>query len=329
MDLGLWWRDLRSGAAHRLTSGVGEYTEPSVSADGRRVVATVLDARQSLVRIRVDGSEPPTLEPITDGFTGDFDPLWSPDRTRLVFSSSRTGAQNLWWMRGDLTAPSPLTVGNAMDVRPSFSRDGQQLAFVSDRGNQLGIWTMAAENGTPRLVAATRILDGVSWSPDGQRLVAAIPGPTEPSLITIGVSDGKIERLTTPAGATAPAWSPGDDVIAYLEPKGPPAGTRLRFVTGGGHPRVDFIAPDEPTAFGNGLLAWSADGRKIAVVSLPGASTGSLWIADVAAPPRWRKILDLPAGVHLRGVTWSQDGSELIVGVIRWSGDIILAERTQ
>ena len=326
VELGLWWRDLRTGAAQRLTSGVGEYTEPSVSADGRRVVATVVDARQNLARVRTGSGEPATLEAITDGFSGDFDPVWSPDRARLVFSSSRTGARNLWWMRNGFTDPTPLTVGSAMDVRPAFSRDGTQMAFLSDRGGQWGVWTMAAENGTPRLIAHVGLLDGVSWSPDGRRLVGAIAGPAQPRLVTMDVNDGALAPLGTPAGASAAAWSPVDDLIAYLEPSGG-RGTRLRFVTGDGHARPDIVAPGEPTQFGNGLVSWSADGRRVAVAGLPGVYLGSIWIAEIGTPPVWKKVIDLPPGTLMRGMSWSGDGSELIVGVIRLSGDIILAER--
>jgi eukaryotic-like serine/threonine-protein kinase len=327
VDLGLWWRELRTGTAHRLTSGIGEYTEPSLSADGRRLVAVVLDARQNLARIRVGGKAPATLEPITDGYTGDFDPVWSPDRQQLVFTSSRTGTQNLWRMTRDLTRPEPLTAGNALDLRPSFSRDGRQVAFISDRGGRVGVWAMAAENGTPRSVAPVVLLDGVSWSPDGQRLVAAVPGAEKPGLITIGVADGKIAPLATPEGASAPAWSPTDDLIAYLSLAGQANGTRLRFVTGDGRDRPDFVSPSEPSQFGNGIVSWSADGKRLAVAGLPGVTTGSIWIAALGAPPTWQKLIDLPAGVHVRGMTWSQDGGELIVGVMRTSGDIVLAER--
>jgi Tol biopolymer transport system component len=290
-------------------------------------VATVLDARQNLARIQLNSQDPPRLEPVTDGFTGDLDPAWSPDRSRLVFSSSRSGVQNLWSMRQNLTAPVPLTVGTAMDTRPSFSRDGQQIAFISDRGGHLGIWAMATDNGTPRLVTPAVLLDGVSWSPDGGRLVAAVPGASQPRLITIRVNDGKIEPLPTPSSASAPSWSPVEDLIAYLEPRGAGLGTRLRFVTGDGRTRPDLVSPGEPALFGNGLLSWAADGKRLAVVGLPGTSTGSVWVATVGVPVSWKKVTDLPAGVHLRGVTWSADGSELIVGVVRWSGDIILAER--
>jgi len=61
---------------------------------------------------------------------------------------------------------------------------------------------------------------------------------------------------------------------------------------------------------------------------LPGGGDGSLWIVDPASPKPYHKLLDLPAGVFTRGITWSSDGKSLIVGTYRWSGDIFLAERS-
>ena len=40
----------------------------------------------------------------------------------------------------------------------------------------------------------------------------------------------------------------------------------------------------------------------------------------------YRKLLDLPGGVRLRGITWSRDGSSIVVGRVQRSGDIFLAE---
>ena len=54
----------------------------------------------------------------------------------------------------------------------------------------------------------------------------------------------------------------------------------------------------------------------------------ALWIVDPASPKPYRKLLDLPAGVFTRGITWSSDGKSLILGTYRWSGDIFLAERS-
>ena len=168
VDLGLWWRDFRTGRDHRLTTGVGEYGAPAVTPDGRRLVATAVDARQSLMRARVAFDKPVALEPLTDGFTGDLDPSWSLDGNRLLFSSSRNGNRHIWAAAANLAQPTPLTSGAALDERPAFSPDGQQVAFVSDRGGRRGIWLVGADGGAPRLVLAADVLDTVSWSPDGR-----------------------------------------------------------------------------------------------------------------------------------------------------------------
>ncbi len=162
VDLSLWWRDFRTGLDHRLTTGVGEYGAPSVTPDGRRLVATSVDARQRLVRAQVVFDRPIELEPLTDGFTGDFDPSWSRDGQRLLFSSSRDGNRHIWTAAGNLTQPTPLTSGPALDDRPVFSPDGQQVAFVSDRGGRRGIWVVSAEGGAPRLVLVADVLDTLS-----------------------------------------------------------------------------------------------------------------------------------------------------------------------
>jgi eukaryotic-like serine/threonine-protein kinase len=328
VDLSLWWKDLSSGRDYRLTTGVGEYSSPSVSADGRRLVGTVVEVRQSLQRVAVAFDRPIKLEPLTDGFSGDVDPAWSPDGTHLVFSSSRTGNRTLWTARGDLTQPAPLTSDIALDERPVYSPDGQQIAFVSDRGGRRGIWRVSTESGAPQLIAAADVIDTISWSPDGRRLVFSTPVGDAPGLMTMDVATGQTARVPTAAAATAPAWSPRDDVIAYIEPRGGTVGAFVQFVTSNGQAIHDRVAAPEKLTFGNGFVSWSPDGRRLAAVSLPGAFSGSIWIIEPEGATPFRKLVDLTAGVFLRGVTWSRDGSSLIVGRIQWAGDIFFVERS-
>jgi Tol biopolymer transport system component/tRNA A-37 threonylcarbamoyl transferase component Bud32 len=327
-DLSLWRRDLTTGRDYRLTSGVGDYSEPSLSADGTRLVGTVTEVRQSLERVPVTFDRSATLEPLTDGLSGDFDPVWSPDGGRLVFSSSRTGHRTLWSARDRLAQPAPLTSGAAFDERPAYSPDGRQIAFVSDRGGHRGIWVVNVEGGTPRFVASADVVDTISWSPDGRRLVYATPVGDAPGLRIMTVADGQTIRLPTNAAAVGPAWSPREDVIAFIEPRGGGLGAYVQLVRPDGQPvtphRLD--GPDAPR-IGNGFVAWSADGRRLAAASLPGASAGSIWIVEPANPVPYRKLMDLPAGVFLRGATWARDGSSLVVGRVRWMGDIFLAEK--
>ena len=111
------------------------------------------------------------FEPLTDGYSGDIDPVWSPDGSRLVFSTSRTGNRTLWSAGSRMKRSSPLTSGVAIDERPAFSPDGRQIAFVSDRSGRRGVWVVSVDGGSPRLVAHADVVETLSWSPDGRRLV--------------------------------------------------------------------------------------------------------------------------------------------------------------
>ncbi len=329
VDLSVWWRDLKTGRDVRLTSGVGEYTHPSLSADGQRLVGTVIESRQTLERMAVTPNQSVTFEPLSDGYTGDIDPVWSPDGSRLVFSTSRTGNRTLWSVRATLMQPAPITTGVAFDERPAFSPDGQRIAFVSDRGGRRGIWMVNADGGTPRLIAHADVVDTISWSPDGTRVVYATMMEDAPGLMIMNVSDGKTTRLPTPRAATAPSWS-RDDVIAFVEPRGGNLGAYVQLIRpdGGPVPSQPLDGPTNPV-IANGFPVWSPDGKRLAAVALPGAARGSIWVVEPNNPVPYKKLADLPTGVFLRGLTWAPDSSSFIVGRYRWAGDIFLAERSK
>ncbi len=220
VDLGLWWKPLGAAAdaARKLTIGVGEYAEPNLSADGTRLVATLIDSRQALISIPAGPSEFAVDRALTlTGDTGDVAPAVSSDGRRLVFSSTRSGNRNLWIARVDGTEPRPLTSGDAIDDWPVFSPDGGQIAFVSDRGGDRGIWLINADGGSLRLVAKAAVLDTISWSRDGQRIVYAEPGDEAPRLSVVTAGSGRVTPPPTPGPASGPVWSPTSDIIAYIE----------------------------------------------------------------------------------------------------------------
>lgn len=327
VDLGLWWRDLSTGRDYRVINGVGEYAAPSVSADGSRLAAAVITARQYLAQVNLDASTTPALAPLTDPSSGDLDPVWSPDGTRIAFSSLRSGNSNIWIARPDLTSATPIASDTAIDERPVYSPDGREIAFVSDRGGRRGVWLVNADGGAPRPLTATEVVGNLSWSRDGTRLVAAAPAGETIGLVTISRSDGTVRPLPVKGAATSPVWSPREDVIAYLETQ-VGGGTVVRLVDPSGNPKP-FPQPDTPTWFSNGFVAWSPDGRRLAGVSLPGTTAGSIFVIDPSAAAPYKKILDLPATTLLRGLAWTPDGSALTVGVVTRSGDIVLAERAR
>ena len=235
VDLALWWRPFDGSEPTRLTTGVGEYAETSMTADGQTMISSLVQSRQALTAL-FHLRAAPRRKPITSGSTGDFDPTLSPDGTRLVFSSSRSGFQNLWTSGPDGTMARALTSGNAFDEQPAFSPDGTRLAFVSDRGGRRSIWTMSADGGIPERLVDADVVDRLVWSRDGRRIVFAVTGDT-PTLQSVSVADGTIQPVRTPGPAVTPIGFVGD-ALGYLEPFPGGARTpnlnRVAFVREGG-----------------------------------------------------------------------------------------------
>jgi Tol biopolymer transport system component len=101
---------------------------------------------------------------------GDFFPQYSPDGEKIVYSSARTGYQEIWISDHDGTKPRQITFLEAQVTNsPSWSPDGQQIAFQSTKEGSYDIYTVSVEGGPPhRVTTETSGELGPSWSRDGQ-----------------------------------------------------------------------------------------------------------------------------------------------------------------
>jgi len=185
---------------------------------------------------------------------------------------------------------------------------------------------VSRDGGTPRLVGPAAVTDTLTWSPDGTRIAFSEGSDSGPQLWMMSVSDGKRTRIPTPDVASAPAWSPTDNVIAYIRPPIPrdPQAFRLAFVTPDGLPQFEGLAPTmQPN---NGSLAWSPDGRRLALVSVLANAPATVWIVELDGRPPQR-LAALPSGPFLRGATWASDSSAVFVGLYDWMSDIVLFDQ--
>jgi len=87
-----------------------------------------------------DGSD---ARPLLDSKDSDYDPVWAPDGSSIVFTSDRAGSADLFRVRPDGTDLERLSTDPAYDDQAAFSPDGKQLVFVSTRGGGTArLWTM-------------------------------------------------------------------------------------------------------------------------------------------------------------------------------------------
>jgi len=217
-ELALWWMPF-GGSPVRLTTGVGEYAEARLSPDKRTMVAAVYQDRRSLNLLSIaEGTASATTE-LTQGSTGDLDPVVAPRGDRLAFSSTRSGNRHIWTSRLDGTDARELTTGDAVDERPTWSPDSSTIGFVSSRGTSRAIWLVGADGSGVREVIEAQVIDSITWSPDGSELAYSVPAGEQPGLFRVRVNGGQPVRVATPEGATSPNWSASRNLIALSKEK--------------------------------------------------------------------------------------------------------------
>ena len=277
--------------------------------------------------------KPLSPETLVYGFTPASDPQVAPDGRRIVYNlaavskETKKGSNQIWICDIDGANKRRLTFSGERNRGARWSPDGTHIAFVSDRGGERGIWLINGEGGSPHLLVRAQVLDTISWSPDGTRIVYAEPGEDAPRLSIVNVATGGVSPLHTRGPASGPAWSPTADLIAYIESQtrvNAPAVVTVQFVDGAGRPQA--IQVFQPQNNGNGILAWQPGGRTLAAVGNSGSLPSVAWIVEPGNASFVRKITDFSADTRIRGVTWSHDGTSLILGRQRRDSDIVLLD---
>jgi len=75
----------------------------------------------------------------------DTAPDWSPDGTRLAFTSHEDGNFEIYMVAASGAGRTRLTRSSATNVAPTWSPDGQWIAFLSDRGGGWAVWLLRAD----------------------------------------------------------------------------------------------------------------------------------------------------------------------------------------
>ena len=104
------------------------------------------------------------------------EPSWSPDGTRIAFTSSRDGNDEVYVMDADGSGQTRLTNSPDTDYSPSWSPDGTRIAFTSNRDGNGEVYVMNADGTSPTRVTTTA--GGDSFAPAWQSIPVVTPTTT-------------------------------------------------------------------------------------------------------------------------------------------------------
>lgn len=161
---------------------------------------------------------------ITNHFSNDRHPSFSPDGKKIVFESDRSGKWSVYIMNTDGSNQQPMVTDSFNNRIPSFYPDGKLILFESDRSGFAELYTY--DVGTTRLTKvfskeqfAFNQLFG-ACSSDGNYLAFCSDSLKASGLLNIFLFErksGKIQALTKDTSRSLyPAWSPDSKEIIFF-----------------------------------------------------------------------------------------------------------------
>ena len=255
-----------------------------------------------------DGSNPVNL---TKQIGVDRLPSVSPDKTKYLFRSKRTGDNEIFVMNVDGSNLVNLTNDPGGDQSPRWSPDGRQILW-----NKSGPWRIFVMNSDGSNKRNLGDGNGARWSPDGRMIGFTLDGAFENDDAFVMNADGSGRRRVTDElfPTRFVSWSRDGTKIAFDHRK--PFGfvqnkIYIANVDGTGLFELTKDVP-EIDCYG---AAWSPDGTKIAITS-----TGGIYVlnSDGTNPVNITIHHDFRWGFNPR---WSPDESKILYEVEGQIGD--------
>jgi Tol biopolymer transport system component len=266
---------------------------------------------------------------LTEGDTLDRQPSYSPDGTRVVFSSSRSGNLDVWAVDRTSGAVRRLTDDPADDWDPGFSADGKRLLWSSNRSGHFEIWTADADGRAAHQLSRDGVdAESPTASPDGW--VTYVSGhPQKRGLWKVRLDGSGAQWLVHDPVVSHPEVSPDGRFVAYhTQAAHGWVGLRVvRLADGapvGGTVRLRDSALAKSTVLvlnpaSIGRLRWTRDSRGLLVVSVDGDERTGVSLVPVAegldAAAALSPVAGFTAELQPESLGVSPDGRELTLSV--------------
>ncbi|RMG43000.1 MAG: hypothetical protein D6719_04765 [Candidatus Dadabacteria bacterium] len=179
--------------------------------DGSLILASRSSGKESdIVLMRPDGAVIRRLTRPNGSI--DVSPDWSPDNSRIVFCSDRSGGPQIYVMNADGSNQHRISfVSSNYCTSPVWSPAGDKIAFVCRAERGFNLFISDTDGSNPLQLTSYGNNEDPSWSPDGRYLAFATTfGRGSVTHIAIIRNDGSsLTQITHGRNSDSqPAWGP-------------------------------------------------------------------------------------------------------------------------
>jgi len=217
------WLDGAGKPAGAVELPPGRYADVRVSPDGTRAVF-VRNSSQTESRLWLADLQRGQTSPLSAGRGLNASPVWSPDSTRVVFSSNRDGPEDLFVKDvAEATPERPFYRSSVLFKYPTaWSPDGQSIVFYQVDPvtlENLYVLPTSGENTPKGYVSGPGSDISASVSADGKWMAYLSDDSGTPEIYAQSFpAPGRRVRIST-AGAGVMWWTRDGRHVVYLDPR--------------------------------------------------------------------------------------------------------------
>jgi Tol biopolymer transport system component len=193
---------VHGGEAKRILPGEQLAGSIAISREGRRMAYEKWSIHQKIWRYDFKGEKRVEIRSFSTYSHMTGHAYFSPDGSKIIYFSDRSGIIELWICHSDGSNPMQLTrMGDVGSGTPRWSPDGRRIAFDSRPGGNCDIFIVNAEGGPIERITDSSSDDRIpSWSRDGRWIYFASNRSGTFQIWKIPVQGGQAVQITKDGG---------------------------------------------------------------------------------------------------------------------------------
>ena len=186
----------------------GAFSVYASALEGTIVFSSDRSGAWRLWTVQADGSALSQLTH-TEGEGHDVDPMFSPDGSQILYSSTVGGTVGIWVMSADGRDAQRICDGDQAEWSPS----GSMIAFRRDGR----VWLRQLKSGKERVLSPDDwpLCSGPAWSPDGKEIAFASRWDAGNGIYILISKGGTPTKVYDKKGACEPHYTPDGSLLVY------------------------------------------------------------------------------------------------------------------